>query len=843
MWISGQTDSLKISKLITKTDDYNQVLNFLSYLGKDVIQFLDVLNDEKNFITDLFQKEKSKIEKENESIKEKKKKKLVPMIDAEKYIQPKKEDDILQLNRLMNELSNYQQENGIFYIKFSYSFFEKYIELNNGINYDNLGLIKNIIENYKKNDSSFQCKVNLNEIIHENGVNLAKKGLLKNIELLEFIKTDTYFHDKKYENKRSIEIINGIDISTLEPKFFKTWKNVNFYTIFRTNFDGFLKKISLLIKEMKDFGLLFSFYDFFQDNEYKYEAISYMQKRFIEIFNTYISEKCPNFKDDVSKLIYWSDKKNVNLKKFLKEEIQKNLDAEKVNEIYLKLIEEHQDLSKDIKGIIIEFFTSNINAEPSKLLYLIKNCQKLRSDLFASINKFIIKEDDFFLPEESDRLKFFKGLVKEKLLEKANQYKGAIYISKALMVISSLEDKIQNNDISFSTLSFYFPDIPNEKLEEPLKDRLNYIYLLDKDKAEQNFQKLKIKMYEIKDKIKNLTLIYRDFTDFFYASHFEDIKKLLEICTNLKMYSLNYFDNHYKNDYINYEKYLNDAKIRSKKRKSKFYYEIFENEGKSANGNNDLNRLNETEKKFEELKILFEKDGINKIDPKFLESYLRPFRNYHENVETEIESELKTLIDIFEIKDEINLKEILEGIILIDKKKYFFDIAASVNIYIEKLKVEKTKFSEDIKDIINQLQEKKDIDTIRNCKNKLIELKIMEEKEKDNKLIEVLLKFREQPDSIQFLFDTSIQECRNLQEVATQSDTNYVTVNDLLDMEKCIEFCLNLGKKEDLIKIKDNEIINKLKENVAKNEKILVYIQSYVNNFGQIKMLQTSLDK
>ena len=660
-----------VIKLIEKANDYNQVLNFLSYLGKDVFQFLEVLNEEIDIISNLFQKEKTKIEKENEQIKDKKNKKSIPMIDIEKYIQPKKEDDIMQLNILMNQLINNQQENGISYIKFSYSFFEKYIELNNGVNYDNLGLIKNIIENYKKYDSSFQCKCNLNEIIHENGVNLAKNGLLKNVNLLEFIKTDIYFHEKKYENKRSIEIINGIDISTLEKNFFKIWKNLNFSVIFRNNFNDFLKKISLIIKEMKDFGLLFSFYNFYQDNEYKTEYISYMQKRYIEIFNTYSKEKCPNFNDDTAKLIYWSDKKGVNLKKFLREDIQNLLDVEKVNEIYLKLIKEYQDLSKNIKEIIIEFFTTNINAEPSNLLYLIKNAQKLRSELFDNISKFIIKEEDFFRPEENDRLRFFKGLVKEKVLEKAYQDKGAIYISKALMTISSLEAKIQNNEITYTTLSSYFPDEQNDKLEESLKERLNYIYLLDKNKAEKYFKKLKDKMYEIKDKIKNLELIYRDFSDFFYTSHFEDIRKLAEICFHLKMDNLNYFDKNCKNDYNNYEKYLKDAQTRIKKKKSKFYNEIFDIEGKLANGNNDIARLNETEKKFNEFKILFEKDGIKKIDPKFLENYLRPFRNYEENLESEIESEIKILIDIFQIKDEINLKEILEGIILIYKKKIF----------------------------------------------------------------------------------------------------------------------------------------------------------------------------
>ena len=358
-----------VIKLIEKTNDYNQVLNVLHYLGKDTIQFLEAIIDEMDFIKNLFQKEKTKIEAENQQIKDKKKKKEIPVIDIDNYVQPKKEDDILKINIYINELINYQQEYGILYIKFSYSFFEKYIDFNKGVNYDNLGLIRNNIEKYKYFDKTFKCKNNLNDLIYENGVNLAKKGLLKNINLLEFIKVDVYFHDKNYESKRTVDILNGIDISSLENNFFKIWKNINFCSIFKNNLNNFLKKISLLIKEMKDFGLLFSFYDFYQNKEYKYESIYSMQKRFEEIFNTYSKEKCPNFTNDIAKLIYWSDKKNVNLKKFLKEDIQVLLDDEKANEIYLKLIQDHQDLSNEIKEIIIDFFTTN-NTQIKPIYYI-----------------------------------------------------------------------------------------------------------------------------------------------------------------------------------------------------------------------------------------------------------------------------------------------------------------------------------------------------------------------------------------------------------------------------------------------------------------------------------------
>ena len=147
---------------------------------------------------------------------------------------------------------------------------------------------------------------------------------------------------------------------------------------------------------------------------------------------------------------------------------------------------------------------------------------------------------------------------------------------------------------------------------------------------------------------------------------------------------------------------------------------------------------------------------------------------------------------------------------MIYKRQFFLNIAVAVNTFIENLKVSKTNFSVDIKDIIRKLQEKNDIDTIRNCRNKLIELKILDEKENDNIFFEILFLFGEYPSSIIFLFKTPIQECRNLIEVLLGKDNVLFSVNDLLDIEKCIEFFLNIARYEYLKEIKDNEIMHKL---------------------------------
>ena len=52
-----------VIKLIKKLDDYNQILNILFYLGKDVLQFLEFINEERDCITIYFRKKNQKIKR------------------------------------------------------------------------------------------------------------------------------------------------------------------------------------------------------------------------------------------------------------------------------------------------------------------------------------------------------------------------------------------------------------------------------------------------------------------------------------------------------------------------------------------------------------------------------------------------------------------------------------------------------------------------------------------------------------------------------------------------------------------------------------------------------------
>ena len=116
-------------------------------------------------------------------------------------------------------------------------------------------------------------------------------------------------------------------------------------------------------------------------------------------------------------------------------------------------------------------------------------------------------------------------------------------------------------------------------------------------------------------------------------------------------------------------------------------------------------------------------------------------------------------------------------------------------------------------------------------------------KDKNSIYIDFLITLKDQPDAILFLFETTIEECRNLQELASENNNCYITFKDILDLDKCIDFFKCLGTLNELPNKSDREIINLLTKKVDERPEILINLKNFVSNYNQIKILLTSLDK
>ena len=239
---------------------------------------------------------------------------------------------------------------------------EKYFEFYEEIKPLNLLLLKQILSIIKEIDKKFELKLdNFIISIHKTGLKTVKSGNLKNMDLLEFIKGDEYYNDKKYNknNFRSLDILDGIDINLLKKEnkmedFFKQWKENNFDKIFESQQKGFINKIASLIKDMNDFELLYSFFNIDPEKDNKSIYLIKMQEKYQEIISNFTFENNEVFINQTVDLIYFSDKNKANIEKFLTDVIQKKFDIKTVNEIYIKLTQKY-DLSKQCHNKIIEY--------------------------------------------------------------------------------------------------------------------------------------------------------------------------------------------------------------------------------------------------------------------------------------------------------------------------------------------------------------------------------------------------------------------------------------------------------------------------------------------------------
>ncbi len=138
-----------------------------------------------------------------------------------------KTDDLNKIIKEIEKLIYYQLNSKKIFILFRENFWENYIKFNEQKNYKNLVLIKKAIILCQKIDKDLNLEnFNLNQKIHITGLQMIEKGIWKNEELIDFIENeDVYFKEKAFESikNRPLLILKGIDLETVNDKFFEMW--------------------------------------------------------------------------------------------------------------------------------------------------------------------------------------------------------------------------------------------------------------------------------------------------------------------------------------------------------------------------------------------------------------------------------------------------------------------------------------------------------------------------------------------------------------------------------------------------------------------------------------------
>ena len=175
---------------------------------------------------------------------------------------------------------------------------------------------------------------------------------------------------------------------------------------------------------------------------------------------------------------------------------------------------------------------------------------------------------------------------------------------------------------------------------------------------------------------------------------------------------------------------------------------------------------------------------------------------------------------------------------LLLKRDYLLNTAEAIKNFLEKININDDNFFKEISNIILNLKDKIDINMIKSSKKKLKDLNIDIDKD-DSDYIDLLISLNEQPELITFLLKSTPDECQNLQELAVENDNSYISVNDIFNMEKCIDFFKIFNEN----KSKAKDILDLLKIKLKEKHDILIAFKNFISNYSQIKILQTSLDK
>ena len=814
-----------IEKLIKYTNSPEDMTNALSY-NSDFLVLLQIINEKIEFFNE-------KIDGSENSL-----------INIENLIVPKKEDDMKEIySEIQNLFSNESKYNKQF-VKFSQVIFDKYINYFESKNLENMDILNNIINEVKANRQNFNLKTDMDFINHENTINLAKEHKLSNLDILNFIKNDKFYNNDEYKSSkfRSAEVISGINIFEINPEFISKWKEIDFQKIFDLNYYEFVSQVCKLVNHIANFTLLLELLNTSKDQskkEYNYQSISLLQKAFEILFRTYIPERCPNFYNDIINLIYYSDQQNYNCIAFNKDVIQKLLNNNILNKIYFTVLSKYKDLSDVTIEIITDYFTqSSWNDNVSTIIDLIKISEKVKKSILKKINKYVIREDEFFELEETNNYKLLSTLLKSNNFFQKEKADSSLYLEKTMIVLSSVMQKVKNLDINYSLITYF---IDNSKVDI-LYDRLLIIFLLNANEAKEqkdilikNVELIKIALITIQSYLEKITLFYPN-------KYYKEIIDLNSVVKQIQLGTIQSYIKEYSYSYNNYiTKLRDDIEKIGRRSESSFFISIY-NDIKSKNMLDDENCFKKAIKSFEKIKDIFTKNKLEDSNENIVQMCLQPFKNKEGELQKEIDIDIE-LLNIQKVKNKFSL---FEDLLVLLKREDMLHLVEAIKNFISQMGVSKGTFSKDL-DYMNQKFERRKVKKIQKCIDMLAKYEITydtKKPENNKEYLNILLLIRKQPKSIEFLTQTSLEDCRRLQELPGLFDNGFLSVNDILDLEKCIDFMQKFVNAQPMNKLKDIDLINKFKEEVDKNKDINFHFTRFVNNFAIInEMIKNGLDR
>ena len=761
------------------------------------------------------------------------------IIEMSEMANPKKDDD---LNKVIDEIKKviqFQLEKGKQFISFGNDFWKTYIQFNDKKNIHNLILINHAIIIYKKTDKNLQTQqLNLVKKIHDTGLEAIEKGELKNEDLLDFIeREDIYFTDGKYESKiyRPLSILKGIDLDTVDEKFYEKWDKSSIFKIFSFDEYSFKKELVNKVVDMKDFGKLFKLFNYKRDKIFDNSVISLLREKFKNIIQTYKKEKCPNFIKDIALFIYVIDKKTNQTKNFMEKTIEQYIKSfQDINDIYLYLSTNYNDISRETIDSITNYFTKNKDRlKGQTFLFLLKlENKKIIQSILNKIDNFVIKEEEILSQEKDiDSFLLLEGIEKEKLLMKCPELSKTKYLMNTFELGNNFIKKCKEGEMSYSSVSSIRS---NKEKKALLKERLSILFFNNQEDVEnclKIFDETFVKINKVLGYIKKLLSVLKEF---FEIKHQKNIKMIEIFEKDIKAGKLNEIEKPAnKSKLETMKQILPDLDDKFKLKNSKFFTYFFRN--KKANSLKKEDEIfNETFKDFEKLKAFFEENWINKIDESIVKEIYKASKNM-----TDLKLQLKNIRDRFKLQniDDLYLDRLEDEIKIFSKKEEIFQTVNSCLHFISEFGAKQGDFSKSLNKLRDDISKNISVDKIKEYGKTLLKygINILDPKPEDKDYLNILHSLYSKKGSLKFIMVLTDDDCHILHELVSESENTFLTGAEIQDMTKCSNFIHSFGTIKDVKT--DQELISLLIEKVPQVKTISAYFIQYTNNFGQIQEL------
>ena len=796
-----------INKMISLAQTFDDLLNIFRF-NNNTQDLLQAINDNINIILSLFINRLKQIP-------EFKEKKLniehfkYPFIEFAKYAVQDKKDDLNIISKLIKNIliknTDRIDTKKLLFIKFQSLIFEKYMELFNKDNLDNLIIIKELSKEIQKYDKSFEIKKYINNYIHDTGLYLSQNKKLNNIQILNYIKNDIYFSPNSdfIKSMDSDIIFSFLDINNMDQIFKNEWKKIDWKSIYDNEYPRFSSNILDLINNIKNFDLIFDLLSLKElkkeDADNIYEMIMYHY--FDLLIKTYKKESCPNLIDITVDLIYYIDTYSSIIEKFISElegeEVNKIITKDVIYEIYMKILAKHENISKELENKIVSFIF-NKDKGPIKsyiLIYLNETCKYSKEIILSHINNdYKLTKEELFKLEETENIKLLHLIMSNGLFFSNNPLLNE-YKRHTTIILSELMNKISKYNMKYNEIEPFFAD---KNLELFFKKRLLIIYLMDRKFQEEKFKLIKNRIYKIKEIIHDLEILIDDIEYFFINSKKNESIKIKQLIKAIKENNLNYCQNNNK-EIEQYNQYINNAKKRIIKKKSAIYLEIFKRE-KEKIINDDDKCLNNTEEKLIKFQPYLICKIINNIDEE-LYIIIKSLKLNHE----QINNEANILMNIYNLDSRKEYNKLINSIICLHYKEKILKLISSVKNIIEISKVQKDVLYGILNTILENLQKSEIVKTIQ-LSIKILKIHYIDIFDENSKFNKLLLKFYGHPEYIQILLGITIDtyERIKIKDIDTQK---------FQEIMKFIKFFEN---KEKIEKMKDKELIKMIKNEMDK---------------------------